>query len=232
LDQYAGAIGAGNVTPNLISETTGTVLSTVRFAQGFAANLGPSVFQGPAFAAGKYWRMAFGEISANYLQWYRDLLPDRPDFDALTALAAEVAPGASGLLLQTGAPPSTPESVFRGWSISHTRGQAVRCILETVARVLGDQVAALSGEAMPREIRSAGGAARSAVWLQIKADVLGLPVRATQCPEPTSLGAAVLAESALSGAAVAEIAERWVRLGQVHLPDPQRHRCYRELGML
>ena len=30
LDQYAGAIGVGNVEPGMISETTGTVLATVR----------------------------------------------------------------------------------------------------------------------------------------------------------------------------------------------------------
>ena len=32
-------IGAGNVMPSLISETTGTVLATVRLAEGFAADL-------------------------------------------------------------------------------------------------------------------------------------------------------------------------------------------------
>jgi len=79
LDQYAGAIGAGNVGPRLISETTGTVLATVRLAGEFATEPPATVFQGPAFAEGRFWRMAFGEVSASYLQWYRDGLPDRPD---------------------------------------------------------------------------------------------------------------------------------------------------------
>ena len=229
LDQYAGAIGAGNVGPRLISETTGTVLATVRLADQFTTDLPATVFQGPAFAGGKYWRMAFGEVSANYLQWYRDVLPDRPDFVILTGRAAAVAPGADGLTLATVAPSSTPEVVFRGWTASHTRGHAVRAILEAVARALGEQVAAVAGEILPGEIRSAGGAARDALWLQIKADVLGVPVRATQCPEPTSLGGAVLAESALNGATVAAVAEQWVRLGQAHQPDRERQRLYEEL---
>ncbi len=228
LDQYAGAVGAGNVTPGLISETTGTVLATVRPANGFAADLGPAVFQGPGFVPGQYWRMAFGEVSANYLQWYRDLLPERPDFDALTALAAEVEPGAGGLTLATDAPPSTVAAVFRGWTARHSSGHAVRCILEAVAAALGEQVAAISGASRPEEIRSAGGAARSPLWLQIKADVLGIPVRATQCPEPTSLGAAIFAESARAGGAVAETAAGWVRLGPLYRPDPQRQRRYEE----
>ena len=180
----------------MISETTGTVLATVRLAEEFATNLPLAVFQGPAFAGGQYWRMAFGEVSANYLQWYRELLPDRPGFEILTGLAAAVAPGADGLTLATDSPPSTPEAVFRGWTAGHTRGHAVRAILEAVARALGEQVASVSGRTLPVEIRSAGGAARTPCGLQIKADVLGVPVRATQCPEPTSLGGAVLAESA------------------------------------
>lgn len=229
LDQYAGAIGAGNVTPGRISETTGTVLATVRPAKDFANNLGPTVFQGPSFAPGQYWRMAFGEVSANYLQWYRDQLPDRPDFETLTARAAEVEPGAGGLTLVSDVPPSTVDAVFRGWTAGHSSGHAVRCILEAVAAALGQQVAAISGTTRPEEIRSAGGAARSPLWLQIKADVLGVPVRATQCPEPTSLGAAVLADSARTGCAFAETAARWVRPGPLYRPDPERHRRYQEL---
>lgn len=229
LDQYAGAIGAGNVGPRLISETTGTVLATVRLAEEFATDPPATVFQGPAFAGGLFWRMAFGEVSASYLQWYRDGLPDRPDFEILTGLAASIAPGADGLTLATDSPPSTPEAVFRGWTVSHTRGHAVRAILEAVAHALREQVASVAGGMVPEEIRSAGGAARNALWLQIKADVLGVPFRTTQCPEPTSLGGAVLAGSALDGATVPAVAEQWVRLGQTYRPDRERQRLYEEL---
>ena len=64
-------------------------------------SLRPGVFQGPAFREGLYWQMAFGDVSANYLQWYRDQLPDRPDFEQLTALAESIEPGADGLRLKT-----------------------------------------------------------------------------------------------------------------------------------
>ncbi len=229
LDQYAGAIGAGNVQPGMISETTGTVLATVQCADQFSTDLGPTVFQGPAFREGLCWRMAFGEVSANYLHWYRDHLPDRPDFDRLSALAGQIEPGAGGLTLKTDVALTSPEAVFDGITPQHTSGHAVRCIMEAAAGALGNQVAALSSGSPPPEIRSTGGAARSDVWLQIKADMLGITVTATQCAEPTSLGAAMLAEASLRQSDVRELAQQWVRLKSPHHADPQRHRQYQTL---
>jgi xylulokinase len=229
LDQYAGAIGAGNVEPGMMSETTGTVLATVRCADRFSTRLGPAVFQGPAFRDDFYWRMAFGEVSANYLQWYRDQLPDRPEFEQLGALAEAIEPGADGLRLRTDVRLTTPEAVFAGLSPRHTRGHAVRSIMEAVASALEQQMAALSDGQLSEMVRCAGGAARSNLWLQIKADVLGTATVATLCPEPTSLGAAILAETALQGGDVREIARQWVRLQPPHNADPHRHRQYQAL---
>jgi sugar (pentulose or hexulose) kinase len=48
--------------------------------------------------------------------------------------------------------------------------------------------------------------------MAIKANVLGLPLRAVDCPEPTSLGAALLAMHGLTGESLEALAERCVRL--------------------
>lgn len=226
LDQYAGAIGVGNVEPGMISETTGTVLATIRCTDRFTAQPNPAVLQGPTFLEGLYWQMAFGEISANYLHWYRNQLPDRPDFDQLTALAEHVEPGAEGLRLRADVNLTEPEEVFEGLTHQHTRGHTVRCIMEAVADALSDQMRALSDGSPPREIRCAGGAARSGLWLQIKADVLGVATAATKCPEPTSLGAAVLARASLDGAEVRTVTRQWACLRPPHCPDPKRQQQY------
>jgi xylulokinase len=231
LDQYAGAIGAGNVEPGMLSETTGTVLATVRCTDRFMTEPRAGVFQGPGFCEGLYWQMAFGDVSANYLQWYRDQLSDRPEFEQLTALAASIAPGAGGLRAKTGVVLTDLASVFEGMTARHARGHAVRCILETVAAALGEQIRTLCNEATPADVRCAGGAARSDLWLQIKADMLGVPTIATTCPEPTSLGAAMLAEAAISGDDIRQIARRWVCMKAAHQPDSERHRQYAALGL-
>jgi xylulokinase len=101
--------------------------------------------------------------------------------------------------------------------------------LEAVAFALNNQMTKLSEGSLPDEIRCAGGAARSDLWLQIKADVLGIGTTATACPEPTSLGAAILAHATLCNMKVEDIARQWVRLKPPHLPDPERHRQYQKI---
>jgi xylulokinase len=228
LDQYAGALGAGNVAPGSVSETTGTVLSTVRCAEGFVEGAANDVFQGPAFRQNLFWQMIFGNRSANLLEAYRNSLLDRPPFDSLSEVAAKAPIGAGGLRLKPDASPDDVVGMFVGAGYDQ-RGRAVRAILEAVALTLAEQVGQLCGDARPREIRSVGGAARSKLWLQIKADVLNIPVAATLCPEGTSLGAALLAAQGLGWGEVPDLARQWVRTGDAQRPNPEAHRQYEQL---
>ena len=229
LDQYAGAIGAGNVIGGGVSETTGTVLATVRCADGFDADPPPGVFQGAGFDPSVYFSMDFGSTSANLLEAYRNSLPDRPDFDVLGDAASKVAPGAEGLSIKADPDVNDPAGMFVGREEHHGRGHEVRAILEGVAFALAAQIERLYGQESPAEIRSVGGAARSDLWLQIKADVLGCPVLGTTCQEPTSLGAAMLAGRALGMGSLAELAQQWVQTRPAHLPDPANCELYRKL---
>ena len=210
LDQYAGAIGVGNVAPGGVSETTGTVLALVRCAERMATGPAP-FFQGPAWAADRFYRMSFGSVSANLLERYRDSLPDPPSYEELDAWAAAVPPGSEGLRLRPDAAIVAIEDAFLGWSSRHGRGHAVRCILEAVAQALEGHVRTLCGPRLPSEIRCAGGGARSDLWLQIKANRLGVPMTAMDCLEPTSLGAAILAGQALGWGDTETLARQWAR---------------------
>jgi xylulokinase len=211
LDQYAGAIGAGNVTPGGVSETTGTVLATVRCGGRFEADAAAGVFQGPGFDDRMWFQMVFASTSANLLEAYRNDLADRPDYGVLCALAAEIPAGAEGLRVDTQDLSGT-DRMFLGLNEAHGRGHRVRAILETVAHALNDQLRTLCSSSKPAFIRSVGGAARSDLWLQIKADALGLPVHAIACAEPTSLGAAILAAGAMRHVSPVTVAKEWVRI--------------------
>ena len=219
LDQYAGAIGAGNVFPGGISETTGTVLATVRCADRFLDHSAPGVFQGPGVSAERCYHMTFGSISANLLEAYRNALPDKPDYEQLTRLAERVPTGADGLRLRPDARPDRIDQAFDG-PIARTRGHEVRAILEGVAAALDQQIRTLcADDDRPKQIRSCGGAARSDLWLQIKANQTGVATTAIDCPEPTSLGAAMLAASALGWGSLESLAQSWVRPRRTFAPE-------------
>jgi sugar (pentulose or hexulose) kinase len=139
--------------------------------------------------------MMFSSVSAGLLERYRNGLPDRPTFSELDMLAAQVPAGAEGLRLDQVAALRFAPDMFIGRSSIHQRGHEVRAIMEGVALELRRQVTTLCGDALPASVQAAGGAARSATWLKIKSEVLGCPVEAVACPEPTSMGAARLVQA-------------------------------------
>jgi xylulokinase len=214
LDQYAGAIGTGTIDPGRICETTGTVLAAVRCSDRIDLKRPETVFHGPAFDEDKFFQMSFSSTSANLLEWYRNSLPDRPGFEDLSRLAAAANDAVTIEPYREGEP---IESCFRHVGKAHSIGQVARGIMRCVAGALKRQIESLSPQ-RPTVIRSAGGAARSDVWLQIKADILGTTFEAIDCEEPTSLGAAMLACRAITGRSMPELAREWVRVRKTFKP--------------
>ena len=226
LDQYAGAIGAGNVSPGSVSETTGTVLATVRCVQEANAHNDPAVFLGPGFDEGQYFQMLFGDTSGNLLECYRDLLPEHHTFTDLDHAAALIPAGASGLQLPWREDAHSLRNSLLDWSTRYRYDQAVRAILEGVAFALHDQLTRLCGEESPDTITCVGGAARSELWLQIKADILNVTTTSIHCPEPTSLGAAMLALRTLCDTDLLRLTERCSTPHSTATPNAVNHQLY------
>ena len=74
--------------------------------------------------------------------------------------------------------------------------------------------------------RITGGGSRSAWWMQLKADLLGMPVEVTDQSEPGTLGAALLAGVGIGAyASLSEAAER-VRIALRFEPNAERAARY------
>ena len=113
-------------------------------------------------------------------------------------------------------------------SLKHTKAHFARAIQEAVGfmlrRILGLIQAA---DIRIAEVRSMGGAARSDLWLQIKADVCGLPLVRMQEEETTTLGCALLSAVAAGDFAdVGEAARAMVRLGRRFEPQAANRAVY------
>ncbi len=82
-----------------------------------------------------------------------------------------------------------------------------------------------AGIAVP-SVRAAGGGARSRAWLQVKADVLGVPVEVPVAGHGAAQGAAYLAGLAAGHFDVAALRQLGAQVATRVEPDPVRHRRY------
>ncbi|MGD9497277.1 MAG: FGGY-family carbohydrate kinase [Armatimonadota bacterium] len=240
-DQLAGAIGAGNVRPGVVSETTGTALAVVAST--------PELLDDARFYVGRHavpglaYAMPYVNVSAAVLTWLRDLCADA-DYDALTAAAAQVPPGSDGLtvLPHFAGTADWPQArgAMVGLTLGHGRGHIARAIMESCVCLLRELLEPIADRGIAiTSIRSLGRSARSDLWLQMKANALRVPVERPACPEAASLGAAMLAATGTGRfAGIAEAADAWYRPAAAFAPDPamvaaweQIYGRYRELSV-
>ena len=247
LDQVAGAVGAGNISAGLVSETTGGALA-------ICATLDRPLFDPQARVPchyhaqeNTYCLLPWAQTAGMALRWFRDTFcleessaaceAGVDSYYPLTEGAALVPAGSEGLtvlphLSGAACPEFNPHAraVFFGATLSHGKPHFVRAIMESVAYMLKrnlDIVEELGGSVS--EVRSLGGGARSDLWLQIKANVLQKPVRRVAAPEAACLGVAMLASVAVGVYPdLGEANRHMVQLGQTVWPDPDSRSVYLE----
>jgi xylulokinase len=237
-DNAAAAVGVGVVRERLISSSIGT--SGVLFAHRDSLARDPSG-QVHAFChavPGAYHLMAVTLSAGGSLNWWRERFAGPSDFEALVAEAAEVEPGAEGLLFLpylTGerSPHLDPRArgAFVGLTARHGRAELTRAVMEGVVLSMraGLEVMRALGTAVD-DVRATGGGARSPLWLQLQADIYGRPIHRTAVDEGPAYGAALLAGVASGVFANIEAASASVRLRElITEPDPERVRRYDEL---
>lgn len=206
LDHHVAALGSGLGRFADMSISTGTVLAAMALVDDATPVRG--CYHGPHFGGRGFYRLAFDPNGAGQLEDYqRRFAPDR-SIEQLIALAARVPPG------------SRPTSDLGGERSDDEHGVSMRYLLESIAathRALCQQVA---GAGKVGRIVATGGGARSAVWLQIKADMLGVPIVTPTCPERACLGAALLAGVAAGTFKdIAEASERMVHESECYRPN-------------
>jgi xylulokinase len=201
-DQAAGAVGTGAVAPGIVSLTLGT--SGVVFAATDEPLVEP---QGRLHAfchavPGKWHLMGVTLSAAGSLQWYRDTIAAGETFDALVDEAATAPAGSEGLVFlpylsgeRTPYPDPHARGAFVGLTVRHRRAHLTRAVLEGVAFSMRDCMTlfAEAGLGGVREVRVAGGGARSTLWRKILASVLGIDLVTVNSTEGAAYGAALLA---------------------------------------
>ncbi len=242
-DQAANAVGVGAVAPGVTAMSIGT--SGVVFAPTGGPAIEPEArLHAFCHAVPGTWHVMGVMLSAaGSYQWFRDALaPGRP-FRELDELAAAESAGSDGLAFlpyltgeRTPHPDPLARGAFVGLTVRHTLGHLARSVMEGVAFGLRDSLELIRHMGPVDEIRASGGGASSPVWLQIIADIAGVPVHTVSTSEGAALGAAMLAGVGAGGFTdVSEAAAAAVRLGPVTEPGPdvdaygEMYRVYRAL---
>ena len=119
---------------------------------------------------------------------------------------------------------------FTGLAMNHDGSHLARAVLEGCAFALRDIVDRLDALGVGGEVRVVGGGARSRLWMEIKAGVLGRPVRAVLAQEATAAGAAFLAGTAAGTFSdLDDAVARAVEVAPATVdPDPQTRERYDE----
>jgi xylulokinase len=247
MDQIAGAVGAGNLMPEIVSESTGgalTIQVTVdrpdideraQIPVYLHALPGMYLFDPVCDTGGmsfKWFRDVFGEVEiARARQGGLDA------YDLLTELAEQAEPGCDGLLMLphlTGAfsPEYDPyaRGVFYGFTLAHRKAHFARSVMEAVAFMLRRNLELVTTTGLEiKEVRATGGGARSRLWRQIKADVCNCPVVSLMHEDSALLGDAILAAVATGGfATVFEAADAMVKVAERLEPLPANCPLYED----
>lgn len=171
--------------------------------------------------------------SATNLAWMKDrILPRGLDLDAINAAVEALPPWRSTLvyLPYIHGEPGAPRASFVGLGTEAGTADLLRACFEGVvfqhARHVRD-LTAVTGVA-PRLARLSVGPARSAVWAQMFADVLGMPVEVAEGSETGALGSAMCAAVAVGECrSFEEAVATMTRVGRRYEPRPEMDEIYR-----
>ena len=236
-DQPAASLGAGVVDPGQAFDSAGTASVFAMCVDSFAPDAAArTLLASHSVIEGVFIALAFINGGGLALRWFRDevacgLAGDPRAYERLDDLASGIEPGSGGLLwfphVQGGVLPPRPHAraSWVGLTSAHEHGHLFRAILEGIAFEYATWAELAPGELT--EARVLGGGARSRLWNQIKADVLGIDWVPTVRQECGVLGDALIAAAATGFVDdLAGTARAWQETLDPVRPDPDRHRRY------
>ena len=243
-DQACAALGAG-LEPGIALDSHGTaeVISTVFHQPNISEMMYRSYFPSSAYIIdGMYYTFALLHVGGILLKWFVEGFCE-PDIETAKEM------GISPYAFMDSKIPNEPSQLFVipyfngsgtptcnldargaiiGLTLSNDRYDIARAVMEALSFEAKYNIYTMNCCGLPlHEVRCVGGAARSSVNLQIKADIWDLPVATMKNRESACLGAAMMAAV---GAGLfkdfSEATKALVRVGRLFEPDPSKSTIY------
>ena len=248
-DQVAAAVGAGAFDGETAVDGAGTVecLTPIYDSLPEIGVMARGYFSVvPYVIPGKYVAYAFSYTGGALIQWCVNTFAGAEKVEAArqgisvnSLLEAEYKKvGPTGLLVLphfAGAATPYMDTGSRGAILGLTAGASLpeiyRACMEGVAYEMRLNYDAIADSGIHfTKLHATGGGAKSRVWMQMKADILNLPITSLQTSDAGTVGSAML-----TGVAVgvyrdlAEAAGIMVRHRETFEPDPERHEQYMQV---
>ncbi|MEX2536040.1 MAG: FGGY-family carbohydrate kinase [Trueperaceae bacterium] len=245
IDAAAEAVSVGVTEPGETMLMYGTTLFIINVTDGWLSHR--RMWSSPYLTEGRYVMTGGLATSAALTRWFRDqfgqveLEQERAGgvtaYQALAQQVETVPPGSNGLVALPyfsgeRTPVNDPKArgVIAGLTLSHTRADVYRALLEGVAYALRHNMETMNeaGADLTRLVAVGGGTLNKA-WLQIISDCLGQPQRVPRQTVGASYGDAYLAGYGVGiFPDFTELRESWVQWDRVIEPSRDRHERYNE----
>jgi FGGY-family pentulose kinase len=244
-DAWAGQIGLGVLDPGSMALITGS--SHVLTGQSATEIHGPGFFGAytDGVVPGQYTVECGQTSTGSVLKWFRDNFAadlvqaaEKVGLNPYTILderARAIRPGSDGLIVteyfqgnRTPYSDSRARGIISGLSLMHTPAHMYKAILEAVCYGTALNIRSVEAAGMDvQRLVACGGATKSRDWIQMHADITGVPVTLTEVGDAVVLGTCMLAAvGAGAYASLNEAAGRMVHDIEVIEPDPERHEEY------
>lgn len=223
-DYPVALLGSGVIAPGVASDVTGT--STIVTVLHADPVIDPAV-SNVATVEGHWGSLTLLDAGGDAVRWARRALHENAlSYAAVSDAAARAEAGAGGLLFlpylsgeRFGAHRNARASFF-GLTAGHGIAELHRAVLEGVAFSVRHRLGSL-GASRPERFVAAGGGAKSALWLKIKASVYGAPYLVPRELECGVVGAAAMMAVAVGAAPdLAAAVGRMVSFAEEVQPDP------------
>lgn len=243
-DQVAAAIGSGVFDESCAVDGAGTVeCITPVFRRCDDAVLARGAYSiVPFITPGTYVCYAFSFTGGSLVKWVIDhyagdarAQAEREGRDVYSVLDAACTDEPTGLLvLPHFAGAATPhmdsgsKGAILGLTLENTAADLYRAVMEGVCYEMRLNIEAMAegGVTVPA-LRATGGGARNRMWLQMKADVLGVPVTALATADAGTTGSAMLAGVACGAFRdLQEAARIMIREKETFQPRPEWQALY------
>jgi xylulokinase len=237
-DAFAASVGAGGVDPGVVSLACGTWHSfTVPLEAGWPAELvheGMNVCPHPGptgFAI-----LATNPNGMSVIDWARDLTG--LSISVLNEGLAAAGRGPGGVFADAALTPLPQVSreqgrgaVLEGVTLATTGVDIIRALLEAIACEFSLTIGRLRRRGIDSSlVRATGGGSKLDWWLQLHADVSGIPFEVVAQDEPGAFGAAILAGvGAGVYPSVSSAVGQLVTVAKRFEPDAERGEMYADL---